>query len=161
MSIRNWIAVSVLVLIVAVMASGCLGTRTPAGSSQAPPAVMLDYHRTGGIAGFDDRLVIFDNGAAIISTRSVSREFQVDPSELSKLNRLFGQAQFDTLEGNYTSRGGADLMHYGITYNNRTVNTEDTATPSSLQPVIAEMNALIAAGSSENLVTGSFSNFRT
>ncbi|MDD4136481.1 MAG: hypothetical protein PHT99_01120, partial [Methanoregula sp.] len=99
MSIRKWVTVYVIVLLVTVMASGCLGTRTSAGASQAPPVVMLDYHRTGGIAGVDDRLVIFDNGAAMISTKSVSREFLVNQSELLKLNNLFGQAQFDSLEG--------------------------------------------------------------
>ncbi|MDD4137580.1 MAG: hypothetical protein PHT99_06780, partial [Methanoregula sp.] len=138
-----------------------LGTRTTAGASQAPPVVMLDYHRTGGIAGIDDRLVIFDNGAAMISTKSVSREFLVNQSELLRLNNLFGQAQFDSLEGTYTSRGGEDFLHYSITYNNRTVITEDTATPSSLQPIITEMNAVIAHGSAENLMTGSFAGFRT
>jgi hypothetical protein len=144
------------------MVSGCLGTRTHETASPTPPAVMLDYHRIGGIAGVDDRLVIFDNGQAVISTRAVNREFQVNQSELSRLDRLFMQAEFDTLQGNYTARyGGADLMRYSITHYNKTVLTEDTAIPGTLQPVINELNMVIGTGRSQELVSGSFAGIRT
>ena len=162
MPIRKWIAAYIIFILVMVTASGCLGARTPATVSPAPPALMLDYHRIGGIAGVDDRLVIFDNGLAVISTRAVNREFQVNQSELSRMNQLFEEAEFDSLQGNYTSRhGGADLMRYSITYHNKTVITEDTAVPDALQPVILEMNRLIGTGRSQDLVSGSFAGIRT
>jgi hypothetical protein len=162
MPIRKWIAAYIIFILVMVMASGCLGTRTPATVSPVPPALMLDYHRIGGIAGVDDRLVIFDNGLAVISTRAINREFQVNQSELSRVNQLFEEAEFDSLQGNYTSRhGGADLMRYSITYDNKTVITEDTAVPDALQPVILEMNRLIGTGRSQDLVSGSFAGIRT
>jgi hypothetical protein len=161
MPIRKWIAAYIIFILVMVMASGCLGTRTPATVSPVPPALMLDYHRIGGIAGVDDRLVIFDNGLAVISTQAVNREFQVNQSELSRMSQLFGQAEFDTLQGNYTARyGGADLMRYSITYRNKTVITEDTAVPGTLHPVINELNTVIGTGRSQELVSGSFAGIR-
>jgi hypothetical protein len=162
MPIRNVITACMVLLLVTVMASGCLGTKTPPAVSPAPPAIFLDYHRIGGIAGFDDRLVIFDNGAAVISTRAVSREFQVNQSERSTLDRLFREAGFETLQGNYTSRhGGADLMRYSISWQNRTVIAEDTAVPGELQPAIRELNAIIGAARSQDLSSGSFAGLRT
>lgn len=162
MPIRKWITVCLVFLILAVMASGCLGVRTPEVTSPTPPAVLVDYHRIGGIAGVDDRLVIFDNGAAVISTRTIDREMQINQTELARINRLFEQAEFDTLQGNYTSRhGGADFMRYSITYHTKSVITEDTAVPEELLPIIHEMNTIISAGRSQVLVTGSLAGIRT
>jgi hypothetical protein len=162
MRIGKWITASLAVLILAVMVSGCLGSRVPDVVSPTPPAVMVDYHRAGGIAGVDDRLVIFDNGAAVISTRTINFGIQVNQTELATINRLFEEADFDSLQGNYTSRhGGADLMYYSITYHSKSVVTEDTVVPAGLQPVINELNAIINTGRSQNLATGSLAGIRT
>jgi hypothetical protein len=118
--------------------------------------VLLDYHRTGGIAGVDDRLVIFNNGAALIATRSFNHAFQVNQSEIDRINHIFEQAGFDTLEENYTTPfGGADFMRYSITYQNKTVITEDTTVPYTLQSVIRELNALMGTVSNQNPMSGS------
>lgn len=162
MPIRKWITAYIIFLLVMVMASGCLGTRTAQTVSPTPPAVIVDYHRIGGIAGFDDRLVIFDNGAAVISTRAVNREFQVNDSELARMNQMFTQAEFDTLQGNYTSRhSGADFLRYSITYRNKTVITEDTVIPDPLQPVILELNTIISTAHSQNMVPASLAGIGT
>ena len=59
-------ACSIAILITALACSGCIGAKTPPVSKPPAPAVFVDYYRTGGIAGLDDRLVIFDNGAAVV-----------------------------------------------------------------------------------------------
>ena len=42
-------------LIVAlILVSGCLGSKTPPVSRPPAPAVLVDYYRTGGFAGFND-----------------------------------------------------------------------------------------------------------
>ena len=162
MPIGKWITASLIFLILAVTASGCLGARVPDVVSPTPPAVMVSYHRAGGSDGVDDRLVIFDNGAAVISTRTVNREIQVNQTELAKINTLFGQAGFDSLQGNYTSRhGGADVVRYSITYNSKSVITEDTVVPAELQPVINELNMIIDTGRAQDLGTGSLAGIRT
>ncbi len=75
---KCWV-VCVLFLIAAVMVSGCLGSRTPPYHVLRCLSVLVDYYRTGGIAGLQDRLVIFDNGVAIVSSRTVNQEIESEP----------------------------------------------------------------------------------
>jgi hypothetical protein len=144
MCIRNWIIVFVVFLLIAVAAAGCLGVKTLPVVKPTQPSIMLDYHRSGGIAGLDDRLVIFDNGVAVFSSRTSNRELSLNQTDLDQIAALFTESQYSMLQGNYTSRdGGADFIHYTITYRGKTVNTEDSAVPPSLQLILDEMNRLI------------------
>lgn len=162
MVIRSWIAAFVLCLLAMGLFAGCLGETAPTTASTAPPGVVLSYHRTGGIAGVDDRLVVFDNGRAVLSTRTASHEFPVGSVELARIVRLFESADFMTLQGNYTSRHtGADLMRYSVTYFNKTVITEDSVVPDSLQPVITELNTIISTGRSPDSLPGLPNGFAT
>jgi hypothetical protein len=145
MYIRIWLAFFSLCIITGVLMSGCLGVKTPPLSSSVPPSVFVDYQRTGGIAGLNDRVVIFDNGVTLISSRAVNSEIHLNQTELERIASLFGDSTFSNLEGNYTSqRGGADFMQYTLSYHGKTVHTEDTAIPSSLQPIIEEMNRILS-----------------
>lgn len=126
------------------MISGCLGSRTPPVSRPPAPSVLVDYYRTGGIAGLQDRLVIFDNGVAIVSSRTVNQEIDLNQTDITRIIQLFDRGRFLALEGSYSGRhGSADLIKYTITYNNKTVSAEDTAIPPSIQPVIDELNGII------------------
>ncbi|HUT38063.1 MAG TPA: hypothetical protein VMW77_02030 [Methanoregula sp.] len=108
---------------------------------------MVDYYRTGGIAGFNDRLVIFDNGIALVSGKTTNSEIDLNKTDIDRIITLFDQAQFAKLEGNYSARpGSVDLIKYSIRYENKTVNTEDTAIPPLLKPVIAELNRIVGMG---------------
>jgi hypothetical protein len=145
LKIRIWLAFFSLGMIAAVFMSGCLGVKTPPLSSSVPPSVFVDYQRTGGIAGLNDRVVIFDNGVTLLSKRAANTEIHLNQTELERISNLFGESAFSNLEGNYTSpRGGADFMQYTISYHGKTVHTEDTAIPSSLQPIIEEMNRILS-----------------
>ena len=97
----------------------------------------------------NDRIVIFDNGVALISTRQSSNETTFNKTELDRLGEIFEEARFSGLAGNYTSRrGGYDLLSYTITYQGKTVHTEDMAIPPELEPVIEEMNTILTRGTS-------------
>jgi hypothetical protein len=134
-------------MIAAVMSSGCLGSKTIPGSQPQSPAVLVDYYRTGGIAGFNDRLVIFDNGIALVSSKTTNSEIDLNQTDIDRIITLFDQAQFHKLEGNYSARpGSVDLIKYTISYESVTVSTEDTAIPPSLKPVIAELNRIVGMG---------------
>ena len=129
--------------------SGCLGSKTIPGSQPQSPAVLVDYYRTGGIAGFNDRLVIFDNGIALVSSKTINSEIDLDQTDIDRIITLFDQAQFPKLEGNYSARpGSVDLIKYTISYESKTVSTEDTVIPPSLKPVIAELNRIVGMGAS-------------
>jgi hypothetical protein len=157
--IREWIAAFIVVLLAAVAISGCLGDRMPSISSPTPPAVFVYYQRTGGIAGLDDRLVIFDNGVAVISRKTVSTEIALNQSELERITGIFNEAQFSMFQGNYSARRGtADYFRYTITYHGKTVIAEDSAIPHSLQPVIDDMNRIINLADSSKQIDRPFAN---
>jgi len=150
------------ILVTTVLLAGCLGEKTPATVGTAAPGVVMNYHRTGGIAGVDDRLVVFDNGYAVLSTKTSSHDFQVSTPELARIIRLFESSDFNSLEGNYTVRHtGADLMQYRITYFDKTIVTEDTVIPDSLQPVITRLNTIISSGSVADSLPGLPAGFTT
>jgi hypothetical protein len=142
--IKKWWVICVVLIIALVVVSGCLGSKTPPVSRPQAPAVLVDYYRTGGFAGFDDRLVIFDNGVAVVSSKSVNQEIEINKTDIDRIVSLFNQSQFWMLEGNYSARhGSVDLIKYTISYHSTTVNAEDTVVPSSLQPVIDELNRIL------------------
>ena len=144
---RTWTGICAVLVVTAVVFTGCLGGKTPAVTDPANPTLFVDYQRTGGIAGVNDRLVIFDNGAGLVSSRTTSSEIQFNQSDLEQISSIFEAAQFKALEGNYTSlRGGADLIQYSVWYQGKTVITEDTAIPPSLEPVMNEMDRILDAG---------------
>jgi hypothetical protein len=159
MIIRKWGTAFMIVLLAAVALSGCLGVKTPPISRPTPPAVFADYHRTGGIAGLDDRIVIFDNGVAVISQKTASTEITLNQSDLRRITGIFDKAQFYMLEGNYSARhGAADFFRYTISYHGKTVIAEDSATPPSLQPIIDEMNRIIKSETGSETVEGPLVN---
>ena len=159
MIIRKWIAAFIVVLLAAVALSGCLGIKTPPVSRPAPPAVVVDYQRTGGIAGLDERIVIFDNGVAVISQKTASTEITLNQTDLEQITGIFNEAQFSMLQGNYTARrGAADYFRYTISYHGKTVIAEDSAIPPSLQPVIADMNRIINMADSGERIDRPFAN---
>lgn len=145
MHIGRWMAAcTIIVLVLCIACTGCIGTRTPPVSRPPAPAIFLDYHRTGGVAGLDDRLVVFDNGAAIVSTKTVSREIVLNATDIDRISNLFAQAQFSMLQNNYPApHGGADLIRYSISYHGKTVTTEESAVPPALLPVIDEVNRIV------------------
>jgi hypothetical protein len=151
MTMRTWTGMCTVLVVAAIVLAGCLGMKPPQVPLPAAPTLFVDYQRTGGIAGVNDRLVIFDNGVTLVKSRTTSREILLNHSDLEQISSVFDAGQFSILEGNYTSRrGGADLLQYSISYQGKTVNTEDTAIPPSLEPVIREMDRLI----STNLKSG-------
>jgi hypothetical protein len=144
---KGWAGTGALLVVAAIVLTGCLGVKTPPVPGHEAPTLFVDYQRSGGIAGVNDRLVIFDNGVTLVSSRTTSREILLNQSDLDGISAVFDASQFTLLEGNYTSRrGGADLMQYSITYRGRTIYTEDTAVPPGVEPVIAELNRILNAG---------------
>jgi hypothetical protein len=144
--VRGFLACMPVLLILAVSLSGCVTEQPTNGNPSPPPGVMIDYHRTGGIAGFDDHLVVFENGEAVISTRQGSGTFVLNAGSLKEIRDLMDKAQFTKLNSSYPAPfPGADYFSYEITYQGHTVTTEDSGVPEQLVPVIAELNEIVSA----------------
>ena len=130
--------------------AGCLGTRILPVNKTEPPTVFVDYSRTGGIAGASDRLVIFDNGVAVVSGPSARTEVSLNSTDMALLSVLFNESEFSQLQTNYSApRNTADLMTYTISYHGKTVTAAQTDIPPSLKTVIDELDQIIQSAGTQ------------
>jgi hypothetical protein len=108
------------------------------------PAVLIEYRRIGGFAGFDDHLTI-DMKRKVTLTRKVGHyEFVLDQKSLEQLLQQLDQAKFSEFEREYLPTNTCcDLIEYTITYKGHTVRTMDTAVPEPLQPILGSLNEMI------------------
>ena len=133
------IQILIAILLAAFVAVSC--GPTPA------PAFSLEYRRSGGIAGFDDQLVIDPQGNATLTRRGQTTQFVLEPETIAQLEIFLDQADFARLNAEYLpAQPGADLFEYTITYQDHTVRTADTAVPGALQPVLDALNRIVDAG---------------
>jgi hypothetical protein len=132
-----------VLLVIALMCAGCTSEPSVPQKPSNPPAVMVDYTRTGGIAGFNDHIVVFENGDVIYSTRDRTGGFSLDAEKLHDLEQAFKNAHFTELNSTYPApAAGADYFYYQITYGGHTVNTETTGVPETLIDIINRMDSL-------------------
>jgi hypothetical protein len=109
-------------------------------------SVLIEYRRSGGIAGREDRLVIRSDGTARLTRRGTDVDFSVAADTLARVRALIDSARFSTLRAEYLpARRGADLFEYVVTCQGRTVRTMDTAVPDRLQPLLQLLAGLIAS----------------
>jgi hypothetical protein len=109
--------------------------------------VFIEYRRTGGFAGFDDHLVIYTNGDAVLTRQDQQSEFSISPDLMLKLQDLFSQADFGDLRREYLpERQSADVFEYNITYQGKSVRSVDTAVPPELIPLIQALNEIVDTG---------------
>lgn len=114
-------------------------------NSQAP--ALIEYQRSGGIAGREDRLVVHTDGSARLYRRGAVSDFRLNGDTLAQLRSLLQTIKFDGLRPEYVpsrTRPGADLFEYVVVYGNRRVRAVDTAVPSELEPLIQLLNGLVA-----------------
>jgi hypothetical protein len=142
---RSMLFPGLLVILCAfVIFAGCMNEPQEPSTPEAPPSILVDYVRTGGIAGVSDHLVIFENGQGIYSTWNGSGEFELTPPQVDQLRDVFSISGFESLNGTYPApTPGADYFTYRITYENQTVITQTTGVPDQLMPVIAYLDQIV------------------
>ncbi|HVP94005.1 MAG TPA: hypothetical protein VMS89_02420 [Methanoregulaceae archaeon] len=141
----SWLSAVALLLIMSVCMSGCMEEPVKNITPPPGPALVVDYYRTGGIAGADEHLVIFENGAVVYSGQSGRGAYFINGSSLAGLKDLFRSTNFAGMNESYPApTPGADYYHYAITYRNHTVQAEDTGVPPLLQPIIQRLNEIIS-----------------
>ena len=134
-----------LLVMALVWMAGCMDQPVKNTTPEPGPAILVDYSRTGGIGGFDDHLVIFENGAAVYSGQRGRGAFIVNPNTLGAIRDSFYSIGFTRMNASYPAPSpGADYFTYTITYHNYTVRAEDTGVPLVLQPVIDGLNDIIS-----------------
>lgn len=129
----------IVIVVLAGWLAGCTGT-TSSG-------ILVEYRRSGGFAGLDDRVVIQVNGQATLTRKAEHYEFVLDRDTMNQLQALFDDAEFSKLRREYLpSRQGSDLFEYVVMYKGHTVRTMDTAVPEALWPVLELLNQIIESG---------------
>jgi hypothetical protein len=107
--------------------------------------VVISYSRTGGIAGFDDHLVVYANGTVQVTRNSGGSTCILTPETQKELDEIFRNAGFAALAETYPAPvPGADYFSYAITYHGKTVRTETTGVPEVLSPVIMALDTLVS-----------------
>ncbi len=128
-------------MILLFLATGC------AGSASQESASLIDYHRSGGIRGTDDHLVIKNDGAATLTRNGSTATISIDAGVLSQLQNRLQAAGFGDLSSKYdSSAGGADMYQYVITYQGHTVRAKDASLPQALYPVIELLDRILEGG---------------
>jgi hypothetical protein len=102
---------------------------------------LVDFQRTGGIAGVNDHLVVQPDGR--VSKESAGKECtgQLEPAQLATLREDLNRAGISQLPSSERPPA-ADVFEYEITHNGSTVRTFDTVVPEQLKPVLAKLTKL-------------------
>lgn len=144
----RWASAAVIliaILIALALLSGC--TARPPLNDEKPPApdIVVDYKRTGGIAGFQDRMVVFEDGTVSYARKDNAGTFKIPAGTLQGIRDLLENADFPALAPQYPAQSpGADYFFYSITYKGKTVTTETGGVPPQLEPVIRRLDALLS-----------------
>jgi hypothetical protein len=123
--------------------AGCQSSPRP-GSD-----ILATYDKTGGIAAFNQRLVVRESGGLALDDKRAGRvlETDLDPGSLDHLRELLASSDFLQARRQYTVEGGADLITYTIEARTprraHTVTTIDSADhPPAVQAAIEELDRL-------------------
>jgi hypothetical protein len=104
----------------------------------------LEYQRSGGFLGLDDRLTIQANGEAELTRHGQVQAFALNADQLAELQANLDEASFSTLQANYmpTATGG-DRIEYVVRVSGKSVKTADGAVPAALQPLLKVLNQIV------------------
>jgi heat shock protein HslJ len=120
--------------------------------TQDEKSVLVEFTRTGGFAGFNDALTIYQDGSAVVTRKEFTREITLTADELSTIRQLLQDASFGSLQAEYPPAApGADYFTYTVTYEGKTVTAEDTGVPESLQPLIEALGTLVSENAPDDI----------
>jgi len=115
-------------------------------------SVLVEFTRTGGFAGFNDALTLYQDGSALVTRKEFTREITLTADELSTIRQLIQDASFGSLQPDYPPEApGADYFTYTVTYEGKTVTAQDTGVPESLQPLIEALGTLVSENAPDDI----------
>ncbi len=110
----------------------------------------LEYERSGGIAGFRDRLRIYPDGRAVLDRKGEESTFQLTPEQVDELRAALESANFLSLDASYLPLDTCcDRFTYTIHYRDpsegkpHSVYAMDGTVPPELSPVLEMLNRLV------------------
>lgn len=134
----------------AALGGGCERGATTAAAPLPPPgSFAIFYERSGGFAPSTSTLIVRPGRHAVAET-SGSRagelrvEFRIGKRRVLALERGLRRAGFAALEDPGAS-GCADCFEYEIRYRGHSLAIDESQLPSSLEPVIGELESIVTA----------------
>ena len=124
--------------------AGALLAACPSVNPQTP--ALVEYQRSGGIAGQTIRLVVQGDGSAQLYGRIDTTNVTVPQDTLERLKHVIEGINFDTLRAEYQpppTERGADRFEYVVACRGRRVKMQDGAVPADLQPLIDLLNGVV------------------
>jgi hypothetical protein len=113
-------------------------------SADTSSPVVVEYHRTGGFAGFNDTVVVYENGTAEVSRHGDLSEVALGQDDLRKIQSMTTSDAFLSLQDEYLPpQQGYDLFSYEVTAGGKTVRAVDGAVPDALTGIISEIDGII------------------
>ena len=138
---------ALLAAVVAMLAACSRDTPTvdPVGPAERAPLVSLV--RYGGLANAREQVEVYPGGeVTIVTDRAAGPVHRTQPAEdLARLRTALQRSEFATLDREYVDRGAADAFQYDITYQGRTVTTDEGVVPDRLRPALELVVGLLAA----------------
>jgi hypothetical protein len=121
--------------------------KSPDSSSakSSPTTQPILYHRTGGIAGTDDRVVIWPDGLVEVNGKLLAAGATQLPKErLDRLAALFDG--WEKLKDRYLAPSVADAYVITIYYGDKSVEASDLAPdlPAQFRQIFAEIETIAA-----------------
>jgi hypothetical protein len=135
--------------LVVLMVAGCGGDEDSGnggGSDEGDRlAGPVSYKRAGGIAGRIDTLTLQPDGSGTIdSFRIGTKRFKLTTEELDALARELAGADLASVPAETTSsRRVPDAFAHRLTYDGRTVETDDSSMPKSVRGLFARLGTLV------------------
>jgi hypothetical protein len=111
--------------------------------------VIVDYKRTGGLAGFNDHLTIYANGTTVVTTKNEGNQYILSSKEMNDLIAFFESSGFNSLNQADLAMykvSGNDFFMYSIEFRGHKIEAIEYAFPESIGPVIERLNNLVLKG---------------
>jgi hypothetical protein len=112
-----------------------------AGCALLPTPGRIVYQRSGGFAGYDDRLEIAPDGSAVLTDRGTTVRFNVPPATLQSLDQAFAAADLGSLPEATMPPGAADMFQYTFEWQGHRFTS--TEIPAALEPAAAILGAIV------------------
>jgi hypothetical protein len=130
--------------------AGMKSPNSSATATTAPSKIFpILYHRTGGIAATDDRVVIWPDGVIqVVGRQLVPVNRQLRDERLAHLRSLMDG--WDKLKDRYLSSGVADAYTITITYGGKTIEATDLSPelPNQFRQIFGEIETIAAEAGS-------------
>lgn len=133
-----------MIIVGAAVAAVLLATDTPRAPAVGR-STLVTFHRSGGLAGVDDRVTVKSDRHFVVRSRgSSARHGRLSAAAMDKLRHALSKAQLDRPVSQ--GQGGcADCFIYTITYKGHRVELSEDRVPARMRPAIDRLSRLIGS----------------